>query len=329
MARRLLRGHPMIMEFIVTRLLLLVLVVPGCGSQAPASPDQRSEARPSPVTKCAGIAECEQRCATNDGSACLRAGYLYETGDGVVADAVRAFAFYEQACTANAGDGCANAGILIDQSNAKESNLKATALFVTGCERKSQRACGALGYRTLFGRGTPKDPRKGIELLTRACDANDPVSCHWLAEAYRYGDGVSKSAERELELQAKACELGFADGCENAGVMVWNGEGTKADKTRGKALFRKACDGGSKEACDRLVKLDKPRPSTPRGTATAAADVAQPAPPVCAAGLHNCGSTGFPVCVDLMTDNNRCGSCGGTCNPNDGYQCKQGACSKD
>ena len=97
----------------------------------------------------------EAECAQKNGSACGFAGFLYERGRGVTADAARAAAFYQQSC--DAGD---------------------------------QMGCVGFALLQARGNGIPKDTAKAQSTLTELCTAGVLEACTQLAvteRSRRYG----------------------------------------------------------------------------------------------------------------------------------------------
>ena len=58
-----------------------------------------------------GLAIANNKCDNSDGLLCLVLGILYDTGDGVKEDGVKAQKYFEKSCEAKTAQGCYNAGV--------------------------------------------------------------------------------------------------------------------------------------------------------------------------------------------------------------------------
>jgi TPR repeat protein len=121
-------------------------------------------------------AECAQRIA----AACGFAGFLYERGRGVTADAARAASFYQQSCDAGDRMGCVGFALLQAGGNGvTKDSAKAQATLTSLCADSVLEACTQLALLVVPG-GTPSDLARGRELLTKACDGKHERACELL-----------------------------------------------------------------------------------------------------------------------------------------------------
>jgi TPR repeat protein/uncharacterized caspase-like protein len=119
-------------------------------------------------------------CGRGDSDSCKEIGVWYEHGDGAPKDVALARRYYETAC------GLGNVG-----------------------------GCGQLGNLLLWNDQTARDPKRGLELLSRACDEGRSKSgCALVGRAYSEpAPGVSKDVKTAATWYAKACALGDAASC--------------------------------------------------------------------------------------------------------------------
>ena len=122
----------------------------------------------------------EAECAQKIAQACGFAGFLYERGRGVTADAARAASFYQQACEAGDRMGCVGFALLQARGNGvTKDSAKAQATLTSLCADSVLEACTQLALLVVAG-GTPSDLARGRELLTKACDGKHEQACELL-----------------------------------------------------------------------------------------------------------------------------------------------------
>ena len=122
----------------------------------------------------------EAECAQKVPSACGFAGFLYERGRGVAADAARAAGFYRQSCDAGDRMGCVGFALLQARgSGITMDAAKAQATLNELCTGGLLEACTQLAILVVPG-GTPADLASGRELLTKACDGQHARACELL-----------------------------------------------------------------------------------------------------------------------------------------------------
>jgi hypothetical protein len=122
----------------------------------------------------------EAECAQKNGSACGFAGFLYERGRGVAADAARAAGFYRQSCDAGERMGCVGFALLQARGNGVPKDAVAAQATLTQiCGDGVLDACAQLAVLIVPG-GTPGDLSRARELLTKACDGKHEGACQML-----------------------------------------------------------------------------------------------------------------------------------------------------
>ena len=118
----------------------------------------------------------EAECAQKNGSACGFAGFLYERGRGVTANAARAAAFYQQSCDAGDRMGCVGFALLQARGNGiPKDAAKAQATLTELCTAGILEACTQLAILI-----APGDMARARDLLTKACDSKHERACEML-----------------------------------------------------------------------------------------------------------------------------------------------------
>ena len=132
----------------------------------------------SACTKLLPVVEAE--CAQKLGPACGFAGYLYEHGRGVAANAALAASFYNQSCEAGDKMGCIGFALLQARGTGVIQNeAKAQATLSQLCQEGVLEACTQLAVLVASSR-TPADMARARELLTQACDGKHARACEML-----------------------------------------------------------------------------------------------------------------------------------------------------
>jgi TPR repeat protein len=111
--------------------------------------------------------------------ACNWLGFLYDHGQGVTTDYVRALSLYRSAC-----------------------------------ETGVMPACNNLGYLFEHGRGVPVDYERARMNYQRACQFGDSLGCFHLGKLMEQGNGVPRNMPRARALYLRACTGGEQAGCQ-------------------------------------------------------------------------------------------------------------------
>jgi hypothetical protein len=125
----------------------------------------------------------DQLCNAGNAVACGRLGYLYDLGEGVGEDDLRAVALYTKACDGNSYKSCNNLGVqYVKGKGIAKDPSRAAMLFSKACNGKYFTGCSYLGLLYLAGEGVGKDVGRGRELLTQGCNGGDQWGCDQLKE---------------------------------------------------------------------------------------------------------------------------------------------------
>ena len=147
-------------------------------------------------------------------------GRLYNQGEGVPKDKVRARQLWEQA--AEAGN--------------------AEAPFM-------------LGFLYFSGEGgVAENKAKTVELWEQAAEAGNADAQFMLGRLYHTGEGIAENKERARELWEKAAAAGNSDAQSWLGLLYFTGEGgVKEDESKARELWEQAAEGGS-EIAQQILK---------------------------------------------------------------------------
>ena len=155
-----------------------------------------------------------------------RLAKMYEDGNGIEADPVKANQLYLKA--AKSGDQWAQfcIGLRYQRGNHLDENLaqsfKWFSIFVLrGCPR----AQVALGGFCDQGYACPKDGNKAMEWFRRAADQGDVMGMDKLGYAYLFGRNVEVDYAEAATWLIKAADLGSADAIFYIGEMLRRGLG--------------------------------------------------------------------------------------------------------
>jgi TPR repeat protein len=186
-----------------------------------------------------------KRCERHDSRGCIYLGSLFEDGEGVPKDAVRAASFYRRSCEGETPQRCLELASGLPPFPEKVIREHAATLFTSACDGGDLDACVSLGTMHQEGRGVPKDLAQAARLYKKACDGDTMAGCTQLGRIAE-DKQLKGRFGRPAALFKKACEGGDAEGClEHANLP----------STKDADLFNdvsRACSLGSDEACRRL-----------------------------------------------------------------------------
>ena len=170
---------------------------------------------------------------------------MYEKGQGVAADLVRAREFYEKACDGALAQGCFNLGLSYERGAAPASDEEIIAPFQRACDLGHPPACTRLANVYDQEKRQAMDGMKAVQLYQRGCYGGDAPGCVRLGVLYGVGKVMPRDLARAAQLFQKGCDGGEAAGCCFAGDTWAEGLGVPKDQAKAEERFKKACDGGS------------------------------------------------------------------------------------
>ena len=197
-----------------------------------------------------GITAVERAQKQND------LGLLYQNGQGVPKDLVKAAELYQKA--ADQGNAAArnNLGLLYQNGQGVPKDLrKAAELYQKAANQGNAAAQNNLGWLYENGQGVPKDLKKAAELYQKAADQGNAAAQNNLGSLYENGQGVPKDSKKAAELYQKAADQGNAFAQNNLGLLYENGQGVPKDLGKAAELYQKAANQGDQAAIANLKRL--------------------------------------------------------------------------
>ena len=140
------------------------------------------------------VAACSKRAGQGDAHAEFMLGFMYQFGEGVLRDDVRASLWYRKAADQGVAAAQYNLGVMYDS-----------------------------------GQGVAQDHAKALQLYRAAADQGMAGAQYNLALSYAQGLGVPQDYKAAAELSLQAAEQGFAAAQLNLGALYQNGDGVPQD----------------------------------------------------------------------------------------------------
>ncbi len=186
---------------------------------------------------------------------CTRLGYELQTR-GSAGDLSLAAVYYRQGCHLAEARACTNLGVMFEGGQGVyRDGVKAAELYARGCEGGDALGCTYLGFLYQTGRGVPKSPVKAWEMFRSGCEGSHSVGCTHLGILYETGEGTHLDFGRASRSYSQGCAGQHAPGCRRLGLMYEKGLGVTADAMLAAELYRLACDGKDAPACTFLGLL--------------------------------------------------------------------------
>jgi len=162
--------------------------------------------------------------------------------------------YFEEACAMGDPGACADLGVsYVMGIGAPRDPERGVALLSQSCELGAIKACNNLGRAYVDGIGVPRDYQKAAELFRMACDNRMAEACINLGVAYQQGEGIERNFARAATLFDEVCETGDGRACYNLAYAYSKGQGVTRDDQRAAALYERACLGGAAQGCGDLA----------------------------------------------------------------------------
>jgi serine/threonine-protein kinase len=160
----------------------------------------------------------QQACSSGNGVACMNIGVMYEDGNGVGKDFLRAAGFYSMACAQGSTDGCNLLGFMYETGafGVEKDYSRAMALYSRACSAGNANGCEGLGSVYSLGEGVPRDEKKAEMFDLQACNRGSVGSCVSVAEYYKNSGNISEAGR----LYRKACSMGAKYACSMADELL-------------------------------------------------------------------------------------------------------------
>ncbi len=181
-------------------------------------------------------------------------GTMYDKGNGVPADPVKAVSWYRKAVASDA-----EAQFLLSRltelgRGTNQNSDEATALLRESAAGGYLKAQQTLAYRLETGSGIHKDETEAALWYRRAADKGDPLSQEKLGEFLARGRGVSKDEKKAAEWFAKSANQGDAEAAYQLSQMYFKGHGVGHSDSLGMVWLRRAAAKHQPDAAKELIK---------------------------------------------------------------------------
>lgn len=215
-----------------------------------------------------------------DGDACFQLGFMYQHGQAVSVDNMRAIKLFSQSCDMQSAAGC-NALAeqhLIGYGKRAES----LPLFERSCAKGYGAACVTLARLKATGQFSTADVAGAERILRENCAKHVESACYYLGLLLRdqaeAGVLPEKNYASAATLLGDECRSNNAAACDELGILLANGLGVASDLAQAKAAFLLACNGGYSAGCYHYgsLQLDTPLAMTRLEGALAVARACQP-----------------------------------------------------
>jgi TPR repeat protein len=177
-------------------------------------------------------------------------GLMYHRGEGVTKDVAMAEEWYRKA----AGQGDARSqffiGLVYDNAakNVTKDAVMAVEWYRKAAEQGYAEAQNLLGLAYSLGEGVAKDTAKAVEWYRKAAEQSDAEAQYRLGLAYSLGEGVIEDDVVAVEWYRKSAEQGNALAQYFIGMSYETGVGVPKDAVKAVEWYRKAADQGDADA---------------------------------------------------------------------------------
>ncbi len=201
-----------------------------------------------------------QGCGQGDARACTNLGVMFEKGQGVYRDAVKAAELYTEGCQGDDTLGCTYLGFMYQSGRGVfRSPVKAFEMFGRGCEDSYAAGCTHLGILYEAGEGVAMNHRRAGRFYAQGCAGHHAPGCRRLGLLYERGLGVTADPMQAAELYQLACDGQDAPACTFLGLLYSQGEGVQKNRAVATRLYRQGCDDGDPSGCENLRVLCRQR----------------------------------------------------------------------
>lgn len=203
------------------------------------------------------IDQLENLANQGDVVAQVNLGVMYNQGNRVVKDDVKAFELFKKAAEQGNAYAQYNLGVSYDTGRGvRQDYAKAVEWFQKSAEQGNSGGEYYLGIMYSDGKGVNQDYAKAVDLYRKAANKGDADAQINLGEMYSNGKGTRQDYAKAVEWFQKSAIQGNAYAQYNLGVMYFNGEGTRQDYVKAKEWYGKACDNGLQVGCDEYRELN-------------------------------------------------------------------------
>ena len=121
--------------------------------------------------------------------------------------------FYQKACAGGNAKGCFNLAVMYDNGEGVSQDfVRAKELYQQTCEQGAQKGCFNLGLLYEYGKGIPKDIPEAMSLYQKSCERGEAAGCLHLGWHHERLAVHSKKSDATTFYQ-QACDLQSTEGC--------------------------------------------------------------------------------------------------------------------
>jgi TPR repeat protein len=208
-----------------------------------------------------GVTLQTNACRVGSARACRDVGTYFASSSPP--DWRLALAYAERACDGGCTPGCADAGKIYQLGNGvTKDSVKANSLFKRGCDGMKPHTgwdsnCSAYGANLQHGEGVAINATEAAGYYKRSCDvAGNAYACDSLGQLAQTGAaGYPADINVAAKYTGKACSAGMQAPCTQLANYLIEGKGVTADKPKALNLLRTACKKKHQPACDQLKKM--------------------------------------------------------------------------
>jgi uncharacterized protein len=198
----------------------------------------------------------ENACAQGGIDKCYGAGRLFELGQGVPQDYMKAYKYFKQACDGGNMQGCNEVGFLfVNGFGVAQDYQQAYRYGKQACEGGEMLSCKNLGLLFLNGQGVVLDYSQAFKYFKQACDGGNALGCNGIGFLFEHGDGVQQDYAQAFKYLKIACDAGEGIGCANIDLMYELDNGVTKDLKQAFVFYKQMCDTSQFRGCDSLGQL--------------------------------------------------------------------------
>jgi serine/threonine protein kinase len=186
---------------------------------------------------------------TGDKHAQYMLGYMYQNGNGVMADFTTALEWYNRAAASNYAPAQSQIGFmnLTGQAGAK-NYAAAQSWFALAAKQHYAPAEYQLGYMAQHGLGMKRNFPQMLDWYIQAADQNYPQAQQQLGYCYQMGLGVEKNPGEAVHWYTLAAQQNLPTAMFSLGQMYYNGLGVATDQAAGRDWISRAAAAGNSDA---------------------------------------------------------------------------------
>ena len=181
---------------------------------------------------------------SNEPTCVFTLGLIYEEGDGVQKNILKAADWYQKGAQAGIPSCLYNLGKLIINKEISGEEEKGFNLIQQAAESGYSFAQNYMGRAYRFGWYVNANPVRATNWFTKAAEQNMPDAMCNLGDMYSYEDGLTIDYEKAFYWYKKAAETKHSRALTELGDMYYAGKGVRQDYQKAMEYYQKACDEG-------------------------------------------------------------------------------------